>query len=419
MYKKNLYNFLHFGYTFNNKNLNFPWDFNIEEEIKKYPDYSKYSYDQLVNKGIKIFKDIFKDLCKNSSSPHLIPLSGGLDSRFILGELMENYSNSDIQTISYGSPCTLDYEIPKKITKKFNIKHQNIDVSGKNFIWEEEKLISFIKQKNKPIPIFDSYINNLIPNTFGKQYAYWSGLLGGQLMGHDVNKYKNNNWKIAINNFVNRSKYSEINLLPRNKIKEIKNKLPQSPIINKNILSYEEQLNFITRQNSYVKPVVMNNDYNFKAPFLHPLIVCFMLSVPNKYRENLCLYKDILKKAHPKLFSMPIKTTWNTSLFDNKINYFLQRNKIRFINATYNILKHEIITPPMLNYSNFNEDLRKESSLRMLVYKNIKDLKNRNIVNWINIDGIWQNHQSRKLNLHKTLMLLASLELNIKAGNIK
>ncbi len=73
----------------------------------------------------------------------------------------------------------------------------------------------------------------------------------------------------------------------------------------------------------------------------------------------------------------------------------------------------------MLNYSDFNEDLRNNTSLKKLVYNNINDLKNRNIINWIDIDKIWQNHQSRKSNLHRTLMLLTSLEINIKAGNIK
>jgi hypothetical protein len=416
----NINKFLHFGYAFDSKNLKFPWNINIKNnEVKKTLDYSSYSYEKLVDEGVTIFKKVFKELVDSSNYPQIVPLSGGLDSRAILGGLLENTNKENIRVVSFGVPGNLDFEIPKKIVKKFEIEHHLIDLSSDKFEWNEESLISFMKDVGRALPVFDTYINHFITSNFGDNYIYWSGFMGDPLAGSHLGDYNNSNWNLAVNRFVDKSNFSEIELLSKEKRNEIKDSFPKKPLVDKNILSYGEQLDFSVRQNSYVKHTVINSKYNYKTPFNHPLIVSFMLKVPNEYRKKCVLYKDILKKAYLELFSIPTKTTYNTSLFDNKLKLFIRRSKIHTVNVSYRLIKREIIKPSIFNYFNFDEELRKESSFKNVVFKSIKDLDNRSLVSWINIDDIWKRHQSRKNNFSKTLMLLASLEINIKAENIK
>lgn len=69
---------------------------------------------------------------------------------------------------------------------------------------------------------------------------------------------------------------------------------------------------------------------------------------------------------------------------------------------------------PNLNYIDFNNAIRDRQDIRNIVYNNIIDLKNRNVVDWLDIDGIWDAHQNKKKDLSNALLLLSSLEINLK-----
>ena len=59
----------------------------------------------------------------------------------------------------------------------------------------------------------------------------------------------------------------------------------------------------------------------------------------------------------------------------------------------------------------------KKPDLRKIIYESIMDLKQRKIVEWIDIDGIWKRHINKKANHADALLVLASLEIYLKAGN--
>jgi hypothetical protein len=69
---------------------------------------------------------------------------------------------------------------------------------------------------------------------------------------------------------------------------------------------------------------------------------------------------------------------------------------------------------PGINYIDFDRGLRERNDLKSVVYENIQDLKKRQIINWIDIDKIWLNHQRSIGNYADALTSLASLEINLK-----
>ncbi|WP_040506362.1 hypothetical protein [Gillisia limnaea] len=76
---------------------------------------NKLSESSLIKKGGDILDFVFdEELSKCANANHVIPISGGLDSRVILSSLLKRVDTSNIQLVTFGSPYTSDYEIPKK-----------------------------------------------------------------------------------------------------------------------------------------------------------------------------------------------------------------------------------------------------------------------------------------------------------------
>ncbi len=412
-----LYKFLYFGYTFDKDNLSLPWSFDVNEKLKDYPDLSGYSYDDLVKEGVKVFTETFRRLSSKGVAPNLLPLSGGLDSRAILGGLFESVSASEIKTVSYGLPGSMDFEIPKRIAKEFGISHDAIDLSPEKFIWEEGKLVEHARKIGRSLPIFETYINHLIPEIYGYGYNYWSGFMGDPISGSHIDYYDNTSHVSVVSSFLKKNSYPSKNLLPQEVSRNLKDSLPKSFPLDGKFLTYGEQLDFMVRQNEFIKDTVMNRNYSYTLPFLEPEIVIFFLRCPNQYLKDQRLYKDILKEKWPKLYSIPTKNNRGANLFDGKFLSKAKRFPVRFKGMVYK--KFGLNTSlPMLNYQNFNEDLRRDTSIRDIVYRNLKSFKNRGIIYWLNVDDMWESHMKRRGNLSNDLMLLASLEINIKAGNI-
>ena len=69
-----------------------------------------------------------------------------------------------------------------------------------------------------------------------------------------------------------------------------------------------------------------------------------------------------------------------------------------------------------INYLDFNEKIRTKKDLKDVIINNVMDLKQRNIIEWINIEEILNNHLTNKGNYADALIVLASLEIHLKNG---
>jgi len=184
------------------------------------------------------------------------------------------------------------------------------------------------------------------------------------------------------------------------------------------MLGYDEQLDFGIRQECYVKPLVLLSGYEYCTPFLHPEWVHFMLSLPRAYRQSQLLYKEILTSAFPRLFSLPVKNNHGLPLGAPRWRRQIRRVRLysrAAVSRLFPTLAYQV--NPGVNYIDFDRGLRERADLKAVVYENIQDLKRRGIVDWIDIDSIWARHQARRANHADALTLLASLEINLKAGH--
>ena len=363
----------------------------------------------LVTQGVRALKSAFRN---PGGDTHIIPLSGGLDSRAILGGLLEAGLKDQITTVTFGSPGTFDFDIGCDMARKIGVHHECIDLTQVRLT--QELLEKTAQEVGMQVWSFDAYYNRLICERFGRDTTYWSGFMGDPLAGSHLLPESSKTWDIALSRFVSRNRFSRsIDLTaPGFDPKDV---LPQSPIFENTRLSYDDQLDFAIRQQSYIRVVVLPGGYDYRTPFLHPDWVDFILSVPRRYRENMYLYKEILKQAYPKLFSFPTKTNLGLPLSAPHWREQLRRISLRASSVAKRfLLNGPWGVQPRLNYIDFDQGLRKREDLKTIVYQNLQDLKHRGVVDWIDIDAIWDRHQRKLGNHADALTLLASLEINLK-----
>ncbi|MHC1576715.1 MAG: hypothetical protein ACXQTE_05115, partial [Methanosarcinaceae archaeon] len=280
----------------------------------------------------------------------------------------------------------------------------------------KKEVIRCVKKVRTPIWGFDAYVLHSIPKMFGNDCIYWSGFLGDPLAGSHMSARSTSTWNESIEHFLYTNRQTKSLYLPQPDYHP-ENSLPSKPYLDYQRLSFDEQLDFGIRQESLIKNIVIPDGYKYKTPFLDKSWISFIMAVPDKYRIMEYLYKEILKMTYPDLFSLP--TTANAglpltaTLVQKKANYIKQR--IRTINMRFNPYCTKKVLPGT-NYIDFNEGLRTRMDLKELVSDCLQDLIDRDIIDWLDINDIWKKHQSRKGNYADALTMLASLEINIKAG---
>jgi len=409
--------YIYFGYVVQEP-VNLSLERDTIKQVGKLADQNSVILDELVSKGLRTLKTVFRETLTQSTTAkdHVLPLSGGMDSRALLGGLLENVERSRIYTVTFGIAETFDFELGKLVAKQIGVYNETIDLS--TIEWNTDTLIEFAGICEHPIPLFEAYLFHQVRLRFGKKCIYWSGFMGDPFSGSHLLKEDSVTWEQARSRFVRRNRFSQsIDLTPPGFKPEVC--VPQSPLVDHGSLCYDEQLDFVIRLQCYIKPLVLPKGYKYCTPFLHPEWVDFILNIPRRYREGQYLYKEILKATYPKLFSLPVKNNLGLPLGApqwrkqaQQLNLYARAVARRIFPS----LRYSI--NPNLNYIDFDRGLRERWDLKTVVYDNIQDLKKRGIVDWIDIDAIWDRHQNRNCNHADALTLLASLEINLKAKNI-
>ena len=134
---KNLNSFLKLGYFLDYQNKDISIDIsNIDKE--KYKNISEH---ELIEIGSKLWKEsISSNFHENQK--HLVPISGGLDSRAILAGLLEYTEAKNIYTYTFGTPNTLDYDVGNYVAKKLGTDHTSFDLTEYQYNQQELENIS-------------------------------------------------------------------------------------------------------------------------------------------------------------------------------------------------------------------------------------------------------------------------------------
>jgi hypothetical protein len=154
--------------------------------------------------------------------------------------------------------------------------------------------------------------------------------------------------------------------------------------------------------------------FKYATPFGDPPLVDFFLSQERQFLQNKYLYKKILLGLFPELYRLPTKTHFGLPLLAGK--------KRMAINRKLTVLKKKAgkylnwVNNPMINYIDFGKRFDRDPGFRSLLHANINDLYERKIIDWIDIRTVWNDHAKKRTDCIDALLVLASLEIHLKAG---
>ena len=406
--------YLHYGYTPRLRKFDHLESlFGLESNLSKL--LTELEEEELIKEGKRILNLVFDELIVGKENEkHLVPLSGGLDSRVIFSALLKRVKPENIYAITFGSPRSLDFEIPKKVVKGTGVNYERMDCTQLDY--SIPNLIEAARNGGEWTSTPDMYVNRLALKLDGT-YCRWSGFIGdfiaGSYTGRGTEKKESNYEKFALSQ--KRSKTVNLNESGYSPVDALHN-IDEKKFLN---LTHYELIALYNKIPSSTYHVLFPDNADLITPLIHPKWAEFMLSLPETYRRGSYLFKKIILDLFPDTMSIGIKANLGLTLNNrSKIDYVLNRVKIKFQNKRSDLLRDLKFPPPVVNYMYNPEAIRKVPSLKKAVEDSCKDLEDKKIIPWISPTKIYTEHIERKVDHSMALLALLGLNVNLEAKGL-
>jgi hypothetical protein len=399
-----IHSFLRLGYFLDYNRDDFPLDFSkIDLET-----YAALPEEELIRIGIEKLRETFRSLYQPGGD-HVIPLSGGFDSRLIVAGLREMTEAQKLQTVTYGIPGMYDYDIGCIVGKHAGTRHAAVPIN--NFSYDEDELLDRARRMHGQVIVFHSPPLWHFDKLYGRSTT-WSGYIGDVVAGSHLREVPSRTHDEAKRRWLKRRKLVTSLRLDRCTDEDL---LPHLSIgtLPAEVMTYDEQIMYADGVRKFTAPTVLLDGFNYQTPFINTPWMDFMLSVPAKHRVDEKLLIKIGQRAFPKLFALPTKMTYGAPLGSRREMILAKR----VVNKARKAVRRYI---PAINYGpilydDFNERYRDSPGLIDLTRRSLADLQRRDIVGWLNLQDIWRRHQNRSGNYADALNALVSLELVLKS----
>ena len=238
--------------------------------------------------------------------------------------------------------------------------------------------------------------------------------MGDTLAGSRLTMEKSRTWKDAVQRFawVFRPVKS-MDLLPDDFDPRVA--LPERPLGEDSQLSLDEQLNYFVRQPRVHKPLLTSPTGETRRPFEQKAWRDFILGAPWPLRVGKVLYKRILARAFPELMRLPEKESQGLPACASPRRIARRRTLSR---VPSRIMRKAGIRRTRIdrraNYIDFNHALRARDDVQALTRDALTSLKRRGVIDWLDLEGLWQKHLDRRANIADALMLLTALDLYLE-----
>ena len=400
-------------------------------EVFEYPEKSAVEYGYSTSEVSKIFDSIFSSIYDNSpSSNHIIPLSGGLDSRAILGALLDRVDPKKITTVTYGAPGQLDYEIGQSVAKYANVKHHAIDLRKVSISWESIlESVQLSPWTGVPDAFFNQYAL--------KQYSsegdlIWTGFLGG-LTGDFMLKSEDEDVEddaSIIDSFIQRERRVSIRALCSEEYDpalfvghDVRNKQTRIPL--------GGYLHYAIHNSCYTAPIVaplgrwknwcnelgvLENNAKVIAPFANPEWAAYWLYSPRSVRKGSDLFYRMLKEKYSNLFLIPGKQNY----WEMKEKNISNQTKRIFNSLKSRAQEHmpwmRLRAYHGKNYLDFDYMFRTRKDYQEVLDTAIKYLLVHNSTPWLDISELRNDHMKYRRNYGDIFCVLIGLAANLKVN---
>jgi len=344
-----------------------------------------------------------------TSKDHVVPLSGGLDSRLILCALLEHTEAKNIRTYTHGIPGSYDFEIGAQLAKEAGTRHISFPMN--TMTYHEDDLLEVARREDCQAVLFLNTPSREVERLFGAG-TIWSGYVGDAVAGSHLHDPPSATLDEAKRAYLRRRAFVKSTRLHRCQDDEF---LPHvaGGRLDPDVLTWDEQVLFDEGVAKFTVAHVLWKGFSYKTPLINSDWMDFMFSVPNRYRLDRQLMIDVGRALSPRLFGLRSA---------NRIGHGFDTPK-SIVRATFwwnrvRKLVHQFapsVKWPNAQYNDFNESIRTSPDVRRIVRGAIERLRQRGICDWVDFDGIWRRHDRRLRNHGDALIVLASLELVLEA----
>lgn len=399
--------FLYFGYV--PETIWRGWELPFDQALIESGicEYEGKSFGELVDTGAEIFLSLFNQPDVQDRE-HVVPLSGGMDSRMVLGGLLRKVGKDHLTTTTFGVPGMLDVTIAQKVGEACGATHRFLDT----------RLLDFSIQR------FEREIDNgqhwlpriknasaLVYEHFGADKTYWSGYLG-DIISRGIGRESAPPVEEARKRFINKARTTKPALCEPSFDPErwIPASLPASP----EVVPAYDQINLGIRQRYLIAPSQLPPGHHCETPYGNREWLRFMLGVPGSMRRDQRLFRAIGRRLFPELMALPIKRSYGLPMDAPAWKKKLASAGLRTSRVLKRLSGRYPGPPHTTNQMDWPHELRHHAELRALLENLLPSLEARGVLPWLDIGRYWREHQAGRRDHSSELLLLGSLELSLR-----
>ncbi|RYV50648.1 asparagine synthase-related protein [Pengzhenrongella frigida] len=356
-------------------------------------DPATVSEQALVTEGVRALRAAVEQAASAAGTrgDQVVFLSGGLDSRTILGSLLEIFDRSEILAVTFGRPGEQDFDFAARVATVAGVRHETLGSAGVE--WTTQGLVDSVlaRQIPLPFPFGQRYLSYLLHARVGPDNVFWDGLCGDEagdfrtpVAGEEWT------WTAAVDEFLETQLLPDWQRLARPGF-DPRSAMPSEPWFDDDTVYFYDQLEFgiLARSNTGTR---LLRDYTICTPFLSQAWLDFCLSLPTRYRQKAYLYQEIQKQALPTLFSLPVTTYGGGAVLEPSFTRRSRNLRRRVVGKAgrMGVPLGPLGRAPAPAGANaaIRAAYRHPGPIRDLVESNLADLADRGVLDWIDVAAV-------------------------------
>lgn len=238
----------------------------------------------------------------SESEKFLIPLSGGLDSRYVLGTALELFPPSRIVAMTFGQVGSYDFDIGRLVAKTVGVRHIAYPLTPENYT--DEALVNNCRDTDGQISFTTEAPVEIFRDFAQYGMVTLSGYVGDAIMGNKAHYGSpNDRRRIVLNDALVRSKDPVVEYFPQSIMDAsfyYQQKVPFS-------LEPSEMWFFINHftKYSYYCVYKLRDTFKYISPFIDYAFLDYVLNLPMEMRVGRHLHIKWLRQYFPLLADIP------------------------------------------------------------------------------------------------------------------
>ncbi|WP_396586893.1 asparagine synthase-related protein [Bermanella sp. R86510] len=374
------------------------------------------------------FNLLFDKLCSSRvQRKHLVPISGGFDSRAILAALLARVPAENIETISFGFPGQLDYDVGALVSNALGVKHHQLNLVNIKLTWP--MLVETAKRSPATFH-FDALFNHLSRTRFtNEDYTIWSGFMGDPLAGSHLSRADMPTLMQTLQSFV----------VKQRKVKTLSGQTPElsacqtlmQPLLSQYQLRPEDVVNFCLRQANCIAPIVLpvkcwqhwqaevgseTTGAEVLAPFIDKDWAQYWLYAPAEQRLGQQLYMDMLQQLFSVAMALPSKNSFGLPPHASARIYI--KSRLVAIKAKLNqrFTRLRLTRDIRTNYLDYAAMFRQREDYQAILQQAFTVLANADIFPAAQLHNLQHQHMTAQANHAERFCLFIGLAANVDAG---